>query len=66
MALGTIVDVDHDTAIFAARISFETRLEPADSFILAIARANAAVLWTQAADFEGMEGVQYVKRTRPV
>jgi len=31
----------------------------ADSIILATARANEAVLWTQDNDFEDMEGVQY-------
>lgn len=31
----------------------------ADSVMLATARAYDAVLWTQDADFDGMEGVRY-------
>jgi predicted nucleic acid-binding protein len=60
MALGAIVDVDHDTAISAAQISFETGLAMADSMILAIARTHDAILWTQDADFDGLEKVRFV------
>jgi predicted nucleic acid-binding protein len=31
----------------------------ADSILLATARAHDADFWTQDADFEGIEGVQY-------
>jgi len=40
-------------------LSAESGLPMADSFILATARAAGAVLWTQDADFEGVEGVEY-------
>jgi predicted nucleic acid-binding protein len=31
----------------------------ADSMILAVARAEGAVLWTQDAHFEGLDGVEH-------
>jgi predicted nucleic acid-binding protein len=34
----------------------------ADSIILATARVHRAVLWTQDADFAGVEGVRYVQK----
>jgi predicted nucleic acid-binding protein len=62
MQRGEVVDLDAELALDAARISRETRLPMADSIILATARANDAVLWTQDADFEGIEGVEYVRK----
>ena len=62
MQRGEIVDLDAELALDAARISRETRLPMADSIILATARANDAILWTQDADFEGIEGVEYVRK----
>lgn len=35
----------------------------ADSVMLATARLHGAVLWTQDADFEAIEGVRYVGKT---
>jgi toxin FitB len=34
----------------------------ADSIILAATRAYQATLWTQDADFEGIEGVKYIEK----
>lgn len=62
MQRGEVVDLDAELALGAARISRETRLPMADSIILATARANDAILWTQDADFEGIEGVEYVRK----
>ena len=47
------------SAIAAARISVETGLPLADAVILATAQAYDALLWTQDADFQGMERVEY-------
>lgn len=59
MRQGTLIDLDADLALSAARISAQTRLPMADSMILACARATDATLWTQDADFEGVAGVRY-------
>jgi predicted nucleic acid-binding protein len=62
MRRGVVVDLDDHIALEAAELSVETKLALADSIILATARAHGAELWTQDADFEGLEGVRYRAR----
>ena len=62
MQQGTVVDLGAEIAVNAARLSVELKLPLADSVILATARQYDAELWTQDADFKGIEGVQYRKR----
>ncbi|MCL6613619.1 MAG: type II toxin-antitoxin system VapC family toxin [Firmicutes bacterium] len=64
MAQGRIVEFDLTLALSAAKISCELKLPMADSIMLATARAYEALLWTQDADFEGLDGVRYI-RTNP-
>lgn len=59
MQRGRVVDLDANLAIAAAELSAESGLPMADSVILATARAEDAILWTQDADFEGVAGVEY-------
>ena len=56
---GVVVDLDDRLALEAAELSVETKLALADSIVLATARAHDAELWTQDADFDGMDGVRY-------
>lgn len=56
---GRIVDLNLSLAIAAAVISQSEKLPMADSIILATARAENAVIWTQDADFEGKTGVKF-------
>jgi len=51
-------------ALEAAELSAETKLAMADSVLLATARANGAVFWTQDRDFDGIDGVQYRAPTK--
>jgi toxin FitB len=62
MEQGTVVDLDRVTALEAARLSSLHRLPMADSMVLATARRHDAVLWTQHADFEGLDSVRYLAR----
>ena len=62
MQQGTVVELEATIALNAARLSVELSLPLADSVILATARQYGAELWTQDADFEGIEGVRYRKR----
>ncbi len=62
MQQATVIELTAPLALDAARLSLEMRLPMADSVILATARAFGATLWTQDADFKGMEGVQYVEK----
>lgn len=59
---GTLVDLNSSLALIAARLSLRHQLPLADSAILATAQVHGATLWTQDADFRGIEGVQYVER----
>ena len=60
MMEGRLADLTAEVALDAARISLEMKSPLADSVMLATARAYGAELWTQDADFEGLEGVRYV------
>jgi toxin FitB len=62
MQQGTVVDLNVALALFAADLSLQHRLPLADSIVLAAARTHDAVLWTQDADFENLEGVRYCKK----
>lgn len=62
MSLGIIADLTQEIAINAAQLATERKLAMADSIILATARAYKAVLWTQDADFVGVEGVRYIAK----
>ncbi len=61
MQQGKVVEMDSRIALSAARISIDHQLPLADSVILATARLNNAVLWTQDSHFEGMANVKYRK-----
>ncbi len=62
MVMGTVVDLDSRLSIMAARMSHSLSLPLADSIILATAKDNRAMLWTQDSDFKGLDGVQYIAR----
>ncbi len=62
MQQGKIVELDSRIALSAARISIDNQLPLADSVILATAKVNNAVLWTQDSHFEGMPNVKYKKQ----
>jgi predicted nucleic acid-binding protein len=59
---GQIADLTASIALQAAKISTELKVAMADSIILATARAYNATLWTQDADFAGIDGVEYIKK----
>jgi predicted nucleic acid-binding protein len=60
MGRGQIIDLTWEVALEAARLGVELRLPLTDSVILASARVHEATVWTQDADFEGIEGVRYI------
>jgi len=62
MSLGITVDLTQEIAINAAKISNDLKIAMADSLILATARTHDATLWTQDVDFEGIEGVEFVRK----
>jgi predicted nucleic acid-binding protein len=62
MRQGTVVDLDQELAIQAARLSVDHKVPMADSIILATARKYNATIWTQDEDFEKLGGVNYFKK----
>jgi predicted nucleic acid-binding protein len=62
MQQGMVIDLDVDLALKAAKLSLELKPPMADGVILATARAYEADLWTQDADFKGVQGVRYVHK----
>lgn len=62
MMQGQIVGLDPTLALNAAKLSADLRLPMADSIILATARTENAVLWTQDAHFSQIKGVQYIAK----
>ena len=62
MSSGTLVDLDRQIAINAAKISTELKLAMADSIILATARLHNATLWTQDEHFKDLDGVKYIEK----
>lgn len=64
MMEGKVVELTVEIALEAARLSVAEKLPMADSVMLATARAYEAELWTQDADFEGKEGVQYIAKVQ--
>ena len=62
MIQAVVVDLDSDLALSAAKVSVDYKLPMADSIMLATAQAYDAVLWTQDADFDGIEGVKYISK----
>ena len=63
MRQGQVVDLDTELALAAAKLGHVLKLPLADSVMLATARKFNAILWTQDADFESMEGVRYFSKT---
>lgn len=59
---GLVVDLDSETALMAAELSYELKLPMADSIILATARAHDATLWTQDEHLKDIEGVKYIEK----
>jgi predicted nucleic acid-binding protein len=61
ISFGHIIELTHDIALEAARLSAELQLAMADSIILATARLYHATLWTKDAHFAGMEDVKFIR-----
>lgn len=63
MRQGEVIELDATLALDAARLGVQHGLPLADSVIYATAQARRATTWTQDADFDGLPGVKYVRKT---
>ena len=62
MRQGRVVELDAELALSAATLGRAHGLPLADSVILATARRFDALVWTQDADFDGLDQVRYVTK----
>jgi predicted nucleic acid-binding protein len=62
MTQATMAAFDEPLALDAALLSRELKLPMADSVILATGRNHGALLWTQNAHFEHIDGVRYPEK----
>jgi len=64
MEQGTVIALDRELAVNAAVLGIELKLPLADSIIYATARKYDAVVWTQDADFKGLEKVKFYPKAK--
>jgi len=64
MEQGTVIALDGALAINAAVFGVELKLPLADSIIYATARKYDAVVWTQDADFKGLDCVKFYPKAK--
>lgn len=64
MEQGRVVNLDTSISLSAAKLGLEHKLPLADSVILATAKANDAVIWTQDIDFKDLENVKYITKKK--
>jgi predicted nucleic acid-binding protein len=64
MEQGKVIALDGQLAINAACFGIEFKLPLADSIIYAMAQKYGAVVWTQDADFKGLDGVKFYPKAR--
>ncbi len=62
MEQGHVLDLSSEIALSAAQISNDKKIPMADSMIYATAEMAKATLWTQDADFEDLENVEYKRK----
>lgn len=56
------IDLTDSLALGAVQLSVDLKLSPANSIIFRTARQYGAQLWTQDAHFEGLSGVNYIRK----
>jgi len=66
MLQGQVVELSATLGIDATRLSLNTGLAMPDAIILATARAEDAVLWTQDSHFEGLDNVEFHEKHGPL
>lgn len=62
MHQGLIIDLSAELALLAAKLGHTHKLPMADAIIFASAQQVGAVIWTQDADFVGLENVRYIPK----
>jgi predicted nucleic acid-binding protein len=63
MQQSTVVELDAALALRAAALGLRHKLPLADSVVYATAQQANAIVWTQDADFEGLAGVRFWRKS---
>jgi predicted nucleic acid-binding protein len=64
MKQGQVIDLTTNISMMAAKLSLAHNIPMSDSIILSTGRHYQATVWTQDADFKGLDGVNYVKKRK--
>jgi predicted nucleic acid-binding protein len=64
MQQSTVVDLDAALSLRAAALGMRHKLPLADSIIYATAQNANATVWTQDADFDGLDDVHYFAKAK--
>jgi predicted nucleic acid-binding protein len=64
MEQGSVIPLNGELAVNAAVFGVELKLPLADSIIYATAQKYNAVVWTQDADFKGLENVKFYPKAK--
>lgn len=64
MRQGSVVALNDDLALSAAKISREHKLPMADSIIYATNQICKSTLWTQDSHFQGLDSVNYFEKRK--
>ncbi|HEX4045375.1 MAG TPA: type II toxin-antitoxin system VapC family toxin [Gammaproteobacteria bacterium] len=62
MLQATIIDLDIEISLSAAKLGVQHKIPLADSIILATGLAYEATIWSQDADFKGLPQVKYISK----
>ena len=62
MLQGTVIDLDIELSLNAAKLGMQHKIPLADSIILATGIAHEAMIWTQDADFKGLPQIKYINK----
>jgi len=62
MLQGTIIDLDIELSLNAAKLGVLHKLPLADSIVLATGLAHKAIIWSQDVDFKGLPQVKYISK----
>ncbi|KHE92509.1 MAG: type II toxin-antitoxin system VapC family toxin [Candidatus Scalindua rubra] len=64
MKQGQVYDLTTNISMMAAKLSLTHNIPMAGSIILTTGRLHQATVWTQDADFKGLEGIEYIKKKK--
>jgi toxin FitB len=62
MMQGTVVHLDIEISLSAAKLGVQYKIPLADSIILATGTAHEATVWSQDIDFDGLPNVKYISK----